>query len=612
MSAVTVLVLLAAACSVNPQGVTPGTVTDDQTPAPNRDGDQAQVPVDEPPDAPDAGASEENTSGPDDGACRRDAVGARGVVDLTGRDAATLAVEIAVRTRSCAAVVVIAADDATSLLAVPVAVAADAPLLLARPGADEELTAALRRLGADEIVVVGGDATPPATGVTQIQPLGDEPDGDHTGLALAVIDHLGAERLLAVPEDDLEALSAAATRLVSGDALLPVPADNRRLVSLAEALPVTASLTVHASTVREAAELADRLLAVGLDAEPAEPPLWGDGAPTTWLVDPADGPVVAVSAAAALSDGGAVLPMDPTDLRAHREGAAGLAAAAPERTVLTGEPTAEALWQLDTVLEGPQLPGGGFVLFEEHRIVALYGHPDHPWLGALGHQELEEAVEHAQELARSYATSGTVLPAFALVASYASSEPEPTGDYSHRTDRETLRRWVKRAGERGLYVVLVLQPGRSDVLTQARELEGLLREPHVGLAIEPRWQLGEDQRHLEQVGSVSADELQLTLDWLATLTREARLPQKLVVVHQSEPRMLPERDTLTVPSELAVVISVDRHGTQAEKAASFAALTGDAEQPWLWGWHNRYEDDPVASPEWVLGLEPTPVFVAYE
>ena len=40
-----------------------------------------------------------------------------------------------------------------------------------------------------------------------------------------------------------------------------------------------------------------------------------------------------------------------------------------------------------------------------------------------------------------------------------------------------------------MYVVLDLQPGRSNFLDQAKLYEPLLRLPHVGLALDPEWRL---------------------------------------------------------------------------------------------------------------------------
>jgi len=66
----------------------------------------------------------------------------------------------------------------------------------------------------------------------------------------------------------------------------------------------------------------------------------------------------------------------------------------------------------------------------------------------------------------------------------------------------------------------VARRGRTDFLTEARRYEDLLREPDVGLALDPEWRLGPDQRHLEQVGTVDASEVNEVSAWLAGIVRD--------------------------------------------------------------------------------------------
>src|SRR5690606_17349776 len=146
----------------------------------------------------------------------------------------------------------------------------------------------------------------------------------------------------------------------------------------------------------------------------------------------------------------------------------------------------------------------------------------------------------------------TVVPTFEIIATIASAEAGEDGDYSRETPVPELLPYVEAAAEAGIYVVLDLQPGRTDFLTQAKRYEELLRYPHVGLALDPEWRLKPDQRHLRQIGSVDVAEVNATLTWLADLTREHRLPQKLLVLHQFQLRMITGREHLdTSRDELA-------------------------------------------------------------
>src|SRR5262249_18999909 len=90
---------------------------------------------------------------------------------------------------------------------------------------------------------------------------------------------------------------------------------------------------------------------------------------------------------------------------------------------------------------GVQLPGGGQVLFPMRRLVALYGHPGTPSLGALGQQDLPASIARARKTAARYRRLSTVpvIPAFEIIATVAEGRPGPDGSYSYQTPPAMLR-----------------------------------------------------------------------------------------------------------------------------------------------------------------------------
>jgi hypothetical protein len=273
--------------------------------------------------------------------------------------------------------------------------------------------------------------------------------------------------------------------------------------------------------------------------------------------------------------------------------------------------------RLATSNAGRQLPGGGQVLFPGRTMIALYGHPGAPALGVLGEQDVAGAVTRAQGLAAQYqaAAGEAVVPAFELIATVASSAPGADGDFSAEASVAQLRPWVDAAAANGVYVVLDLQPGRSDFLTQARRYAELLAEPNVGLALDPEWRLGPAQVHRAQIGSVGIDEVNAVIDWLADLTRTQALPQKLLMVHQFRVSMISGRERLdTGHDELAVVVHADGFGTPSLKFATWTALHAAEPSNIHWGWKNFIdEDSPMFTPQQTMAVGPTrPVFVSYQ
>ncbi|GGE95460.1 hypothetical protein [Mycetocola zhadangensis] len=293
---------------------------------------------------------------------------------------------------------------------------------------------------------------------------------------------------------------------------------------------------------------------------------------------------------------------------------------AGEKTIALGaafgaEPALD--WKVRTARTGAQLPGGGQLLFADHQFVAIYGTPSTPVLGVLGEQDIAGSVARAQEVAAPYQalTAKTVVPMFEIIASVAAGGPGTDGNFSNELSAESLRPWVDAAAEAGMYVVIDLQPGRTDFLTQAQQYQSLLELPNVGLALDPEWRLAPDQFHLRTIGSVSAAEVNSVTHWLADLTNEKGLPQKMLIVHQFRPSMVTDRQNLDLSRpEVAMLLHVDGQGGQPDKQATWANLQRDAPAGVAWGWKNFYDEDvPMLTPEQTIsGVHPTPELITYQ
>jgi hypothetical protein len=426
-------------------------------------------------------------------------------------------------------------------------------------------------------------------------------DTDPTSTAIEVAEELGVDRFVAAAADrpaDLAGAAALAVR--TGAAVLPVDTS-----AAAPELPDGAEVHVLG-------DLGDTFP----DASPAEAPWVVDGdAELAWVIDPEDEAAHPAIVAAALR-GDTVAPTSGGDLLGRRTVArvrdAGLDAA---RLVPVGDLGSDDLERDLTLLaDAPLLPGGTLRHFDGTRMVALYGLPGTPVLGVLGEQDLDASIERAREVSAGYDADGrTVIPTFEVIVTVASAEAGDDGQYSRVAPPEQFRELVDRAREEDIQVVLDLQPGRNDFLDQAMIYEELLREPHVGLALDPEWRLAPDEVHLRQIGRVEAEEVQRVVDWYAELTRDEGLPQQLLVLHQFRLSMLQDRDRIEIPDEIAAVVHADGQGPQGQKLETWQVLTQGAEDRWHWGWKNFYDEDPVvAEPGYILDLEPEVVFVTYQ
>jgi hypothetical protein len=166
----------------------------------------------------------------------------------------------------------------------------------------------------------------------------------------------------------------------------------------------------------------------------------------------------------------------------------------------------------------------------------------------------------------------------------------------------------------GMYVILDLQAGRASLLAQAESYQSLLELPDVGLALDPEWKLAPGQLPLKQIGSVSISEVNSVATWLAALTTQYRLPQKLLVLHQFSLSMIRgERQLDTRHKDLAIVIHMDGQGTPAAKQATWQAITRAAPAGVFFGWKNFFvEDHPMMSPRQTMARTPRLSMVSYQ
>jgi hypothetical protein len=548
-------------------------------------------------------------------------------------------------------VVVLAAPDAVARLrAASVAVALGAPLLVEAP-----VTAEVRRLDAVAVLTVGDVDPEVLADLPSDVDVVAAPDDD------AALAELLARRLRPAVADPAEEVAAVARldrdapRLLAHDPeLLPeAAAPDAGTADPGADDPATddpstddpATDDPGTDVERTATRIDVRLVpAKGrpsppeTDAEapteaptddPAEPTDEPTALPLTEVPErPGDGLVLTTGApeelaavATARAAGLDVVVVPSGDPRVRSADVQAVAAAWTDATTVvglgSGFGTAEDLaWKAATAGTGVELPGGGQVLFPGRRFVALYGSPDIPALGVLGEQDVTASIERARGLAAEYQslTADVVVPAFEIIVTIADRPPGEDGNYSNELPVERFVPWVEAALDAGVYVVLDLQPGRTDFLTQAQRYEPLLRYPNVGLALDPEWRLAPDQVHLRQIGSVHVDEVNAVVAWLGDLTRTHHLPQKLLVLHQFMQRMIVGREAVvTTDPAVQVLVHADGQGSQGAKAGTWANLQQNAPSGVVWGWKNFLDEDvPMATPEQTYQVSPTPVFVSYQ
>jgi hypothetical protein len=218
-----------------------------------------------------------------------------------------------------------------------------------------------------------------------------------------------------------------------------------------------------------------------------------------------------------------------------------------------------------------ELPGGGDRIFAGRRLlVAYYGTAGSGALGVLGEAAPEQIVPRLLRAAAPFARTGRpVQPVFELIVTVAHASPTRTGTYSSNIPRRQVRRYLAAAHRHGVLVVLDLQHGRANFLDVAKSWAWALRDPWVGLALDPEWRMGPHQVPGRTIGSVSAAEVNRVSAWLDGLTAREGLPEKVFMLHQFRPEMIRHVERVRDRDHLALVQHVDGFGTPGEKLATF-------------------------------------------
>ena len=259
------------------------------------------------------------------------------------------------------------------------------------------------------------------------------------------------------------------------------------------------------------------------------------------------------------------------------------------------------------------LPRGGRTILPDFRVVAYYGAPQDDELGILGIGPPRPAAPGRERPPKPDAPPRRPgLPPLELIAAIVTSEPGDGGDHSMRQDPSTIRRYLRVARAHRMMLLLDIQPGYAPFLQEAKALERWLKEPDVGLALDPEWSLEPPLLPAQEIGSTDAATVNEVSRYLSGLVREHDLPQKLLVVHRFTRDMIESEDDLRPEPGVALVVNVDGFGDQPNKISKYREFTRDLRRRYNGFKLFYHEDLNLMKPRQVLRLRPQPDLVVYE
>ncbi|MDQ2795548.1 MAG: hypothetical protein M3Y06_00020 [Actinomycetota bacterium] len=284
-------------------------------------------------------------------------------------------------------------------------------------------------------------------------------------------------------------------------------------------------------------------------------------------------------------------------------------------TTTAGSPTATSPTKGSTSAE---LPRGGASIFPHYRLVGYCGHPGSSALGLLGIGDLDQRVSELEAMSGAFSGDGrTMLPVLELIATVVHASPGADGTYRTRSSSDLIQRFVDAARRHRAYLLLNIQPGRADFLGEVQAYESWLREPDVGVALDPEWAVGPGQVPGKVFGHVEAATLNAVGAYVSSIVAAHQLPEKVVLYHQLAPSIVGNEQQLQQHPGVVWVKSVDGIGSPGAKTATWNRLVALTPQPLVHlGFKVILDEDrkpgPVMTPAQVMALTPVPEYVMYE
>ncbi|WP_051503810.1 SH3 domain-containing protein [Alkalibacterium sp. AK22] len=256
-------------------------------------------------------------------------------------------------------------------------------------------------------------------------------------------------------------------------------------------------------------------------------------------------------------------------------------------------------------------------LFEDHTVVAYYGHPNSEIMGIVGRHPVEELLNLVTKTAETYdalLNDKKTIPAVYLV--YGTVQP---GGEVFKMDYDLALSYIEAAYERGILVYIDHQMGRHHPTYSIQEIQSFLRYPNVHLALDPEWRT---ERPMQEVGHITGTELNEVQEIMKAYIEDNEIQgTRQFVFHQFVEKMI--RDVEAASSDFDPVLLVHNTsgwGTPEGKRATHDRVAEATNIPnkgfKLW-YHfsdrpGVHYDRPLMTPEEVMDLDPQPGLIIYQ
>jgi len=287
-----------------------------------------------------------------------------------------------------------------------------------------------------------------------------------------------------------------------------------------------------------------------------------------------------------------------------------------EETLVTVEakPAPLNLWPVKTVY-----PKAGAIL-PFKRIVAYYGNLYSKKMGALGEYPEDEMLQRLNVEVKKWEEADPdtpVVSALHYIAVVAQGSAGADGKYRLRMPDSEIQKVLQIAEKINAIVFLDIQVGFSTLQTEVPLLEKYLKLPNVHLGVDPEFSMKTGIRPGKIVGTLDAEDINFTANYLAKIVKENNLTPKVLVVHRYTQKMLTNYKAIKPLPEVQIVMHMDGWGEVAKKIGTYQQFIYP-EPVQFTGFKLFYKNDilekgtVLVTPEELLKLRPQPIYIQYQ
>lgn len=255
-------------------------------------------------------------------------------------------------------------------------------------------------------------------------------------------------------------------------------------------------------------------------------------------------------------------------------------------------------------------------IFPRRRIVSYYGNPLSDGMGVLGEGDPADMVARLQDQAQAYADADPdrpVIPALQLVTPVAQADAGLDGLFRLRMEPSLVEQMAELADSHHFLLILDVQVGQSSIQDELPPLLPFLQRPYVQLALDPEFDMSDKaSRPGRIIGTTSAADVNDAIQTVSSVVREGHLPPKVLLLHRFLDDMIQDPELIQGTPQVQIVSDMDGFGPPAEKLGRYNDLVRD--QPLGFAGVKLFyqQDQPLWTPQDVLGLSPAPDIVIYQ